>query len=263
MSSYNRYQDPNGNGNMPVTETESFMNDPSWAFDSPPYTSYDVAPFFQDDWEPSQSTSMGTSGLPQQPVEPPQSAVNPVPNNFVFTAGTNGPPMSTPTQAYMGSATMSTLTEAQRRNLQKIAMPSHVHYRSPKSEPSPESAGSRRKSPSMSPSDAHSQSSKTNNRKRKSSAEDDDEDDDELDEHHQPIKKTAHNMIEKRYRTNLNDKIAALRDSVPSLRIMSKSVKGEDTTGDREELHGLTPAHKLNKATVSCQPFWFTFFYIS
>jgi hypothetical protein len=29
----------------------------------------------------------------------------------------------------------------------------------------------------------------------------------------QPPKKTAHNMIEKRYRTNLNDKIAALRDS--------------------------------------------------
>jgi hypothetical protein len=28
-----------------------------------------------------------------------------------------------------------------------------------------------------------------------------------------PPKKTAHNMIEKRYRTNLNDKIAALRDS--------------------------------------------------
>jgi hypothetical protein len=59
-------------------------------------------------------------------------------------------------------------------------------------------------------------------------------------------------MIEKRYRTNLNDKIAALRDSVPSLRIMSKSARGEDTTEDQEELHGLTPAHKLNKATVSC-----------
>jgi hypothetical protein len=57
-------------------------------------------------------------------------------------------------------------------------------------------------------------------------------------------------MIEKRYRTNLNDKIAALRDSVPSLRIMTKSARGEDTADDREELHGLTPAHKLNKATV-------------
>jgi hypothetical protein len=41
-----------------------------------------------------------------------------------------------------------------------------------------------------------------------------------------------------------------LRDSVPSLRIMTKSARGEDTTEDREELHGLTPAHKLNKATV-------------
>lgn len=61
-------------------------------------------------------------------------------------------------------------------------------------------------------------------------------------------KKTAHNMIEKRYRTNLNDKIAALRDSVPSLRVMAGTSKvGDD---DDEDLGGLTPAHKLNKATV-------------
>jgi hypothetical protein len=57
-------------------------------------------------------------------------------------------------------------------------------------------------------------------------------------------------MIEKRYRTNLNGTIAALRDSVPSLRIMSKSARGEDSADDRQELQGLTPAHKLNKATV-------------
>jgi len=62
-------------------------------------------------------------------------------------------------------------------------------------------------------------------------------------------KKTAHNMIEKRYRTNLNDKIAALRDSVPSLRIMAGTSKmGEDD--EEEDLEGLAPAHKLNKATV-------------
>lgn len=79
---------------------------------------------------------------------------------------------------------------------------------------------------------------------------DDLDDDDDVDDEDKPVKKTAHNMIEKRYRTNINDKIAALRDSVPSLRIMSKSARGEDTTEDREELHGLTPAHKLNKATV-------------
>ncbi|KAF8545377.1 hypothetical protein BDD12DRAFT_800441 [Trichophaea hybrida] len=62
-------------------------------------------------------------------------------------------------------------------------------------------------------------------------------------------KKTAHNMIEKRYRTNLNDKIAALRDSVPSLRVMAGTARlGEDD--EEEDLGGLAPAHKLNKATV-------------
>ncbi|KAJ9131722.1 Sterol regulatory element-binding protein 1 [Pleurostoma richardsiae] len=79
-----------------------------------------------------------------------------------------------------------------------------------------------------------------------------------------PPKKTAHNMIEKRYRTNLNDKIAALRDSVPALRVMVHRLEhthsGEDDdvpashgfeVGEEEEdLGGLTPAHKLNKATI-------------
>ncbi|KAI0201559.1 helix-loop-helix DNA-binding domain-containing protein [Astrocystis sublimbata] len=124
-------------------------------------------------------------------------------------------------------------------------MPSTIPYHSPTSEPSPDSAGGAGKSSMSSSPEAYE---KSNPRKRKSSDDDDDDDDD--DDAHQPIKKTAHNMIEKRYRTNLNDKIAALRDSVPSLRIMSKSARGEDTTEDREELHGLTPAHKLNKATV-------------
>ncbi|KAI1388009.1 uncharacterized protein F4822DRAFT_437767 [Hypoxylon trugodes] len=128
-------------------------------------------------------------------------------------------------------------------------MPAQLHYRSPKSEASPDSAGPVYKSSSISSPEDLGLSSKPNSRKRKSSIDVDDDDDDDLDGH-QPVKKTAHNMIEKRYRTNLNDKIAALRDSVPSLRIMSKSARGEDTTEDREELHGLTPAHKLNKATV-------------
>ncbi|KAI1325042.1 hypothetical protein F5Y16DRAFT_411640 [Xylariaceae sp. FL0255] len=128
-------------------------------------------------------------------------------------------------------------------------MPAGVPYRSPKSESSPDSTGNGKSSPSSSP-EGMRDMGKSNNRKRKSSADDDDDDDDDDNDFHQPIKKTAHNMIEKRYRTNLNDKIAALRDSVPSLRIISKSARGEDTTEDREELHGLTPAHKLNKATV-------------
>lgn len=77
-------------------------------------------------------------------------------------------------------------------------------------------------------------------------------------------KKTAHNMIEKRYRTNLNDKIAALRDSVPALRVMvhrlepgQEGCEDVDEEGlgygmcqDRDDLGGLAPAHKLNKATI-------------
>ena len=62
-------------------------------------------------------------------------------------------------------------------------------------------------------------------------------------------RKTAHNMIEKRYRTNLNQKIAALRDAVPSLRATNKNSKGEDLP--QENLQGLAPAHKLNKVDYS------------
>ncbi|KAK4634889.1 Sterol regulatory element-binding protein 1 [Fulvia fulva] len=59
-----------------------------------------------------------------------------------------------------------------------------------------------------------------------------------------PIKKTSHNVIEKRYRNNLNDKIVELRNAVPALRAVGRN--GEEV----ENLEGLTPAHKLNKATV-------------
>ncbi|KAK3504064.1 hypothetical protein B0T13DRAFT_486670 [Neurospora crassa] len=142
------------------------------------------------------------------------------------------------------------LTPAQQERLKTIAMPPHLQYHSPKSAGSPDSNASMGHDKGSASSPDGLEPSKPNSRKRKSSDEvDEDDDDDDLDGH-QPVKKTAHNMIEKRYRTNLNDKIAALRDSVPALRIMSKSARGEDTTEDREELHGLTPAHKLNKATV-------------
>ncbi|KAG6241641.1 hypothetical protein E4U23_007164 [Claviceps purpurea] len=139
------------------------------------------------------------------------------------------------------------MSPALQQELKNIAMPPHLQYHSPKSASSPESARSDFKGPILASPD-YLDSSHKDNRKRKVSSEP--EDDDDVDDDDKPIKKTAHNMIEKRYRTNINDKIAALRDSVPSLRIMSKSARGEDTTEDREELHGLTPAHKLNKATV-------------
>ncbi|KAF9887707.1 hypothetical protein FE257_009660 [Aspergillus nanangensis] len=61
-----------------------------------------------------------------------------------------------------------------------------------------------------------------------------------------PAKKRAHNVIEKRYRANLNDKISELRDSVPSLRATKHANGG--LLDDEED--GVTPASKLNKASI-------------
>ena len=71
------------------------------------------------------------------------------------------------------------------------------------------------------------------------------------DEHTPAAKKRPHNIIEKRYRANLNEKIAELRDSVPSLR-SAKKTKGKDGSDetDDDDLDGLTPSNKLNKASV-------------
>lgn len=140
-----------------------------------------------------------------------------------------------------GTRTQRRLSPEEESKLRSIAMPSLSQSRTQSQYPA-------------SPSSASSPEPADNRRKRKSSY-DDDEDDDEDDRRntsgngrHPPVKKTAHNMIEKRYRTNLNDKITALRDSVPSLRIISrKGSRGEEF---QEDLQGLTPAHKLNKATV-------------
>ena len=65
-------------------------------------------------------------------------------------------------------------------------------------------------------------------------------------------KKRPHNVIEKRYRANLNEKIAELRDSVPSLRLPKKQTQDADASGgsEAEDLDGLTPTNKLNKASI-------------
>ena len=56
------------------------------------------------------------------------------------------------------------------------------------------------------------------------------------------ISKRSHNAIEKRYRTNLNQKIAGLRDAVPSLRRLGALAA--------DDADSLTSTHKLNKATI-------------
>lgn len=64
----------------------------------------------------------------------------------------------------------------------------------------------------------------------------------------QPLKKRPHNVIEKRYRANLNEKIGELRDSVPSLRVLKKT---QDLGGSEDDnLDGLVPTNKLNKASI-------------
>lgn len=183
----------------------------------------DEEPLFSADWD---SQTPPYEGLYPTPLnwEPPKPKIeNPAPIAYTTT---------------------STLTPAQQEKLRNIAMPSHLRYNAQRS---PATSTSMRKSHSVSSPESNA------SRKRKSSADVEDDDDEDSGGQNPPIKKAAHNMIEKRYRTNLNDKIAALRDSVPSLRIMTKSARGEDTADDREELQGLAPAHKLNKATVSCE----------
>ncbi|KAG4030869.1 hypothetical protein MFRU_010g00040 [Monilinia fructicola] len=155
-----------------------------------------------------------------------------------------------------------TLTPQEEIQLRAIAMPQQTQNTSTY----PTSPISSRGSPSHSPisrptRQSNSNSNHPNNLKRKSSAcssDSNSDGEDEMPVRHPPIKKTAHNMIEKRYRTNLNDKIALLRDSVPSLRVMTRKCSRGQEDGDEhlngddeeEDLQGLTPAHKLNKATV-------------
>ncbi|KAM0077816.1 Clr6 histone deacetylase associated PHD protein-2 Cph2 [Fusarium odoratissimum] len=240
-------------------QTQQQYYDAAWQFTgTPPYDSYDpsssTAPPAQTSYQPSPwnlafgqdqqnlqqlPISTGIDGLPATTLSP--ESIYAASNPSLRQAGFNDNTVLQP-------ALISHLTPALQEKLRNIAMPPHLQYHSPKSASSPDSANGELRRGVFSSPDPADGSSKAS-RKRKSSADPEDEEEEEEDGD-QPVKKTAHNMIEKRYRTNLNDKIAALRDSVPSLRIMSKSARGEDTTEDREELHGLTPAHKLNKATV-------------
>jgi hypothetical protein len=64
---------------------------------------------------------------------------------------------------------------------------------------------------------------------------------------HPPAKNIAHNRTEKRYRTNLNDKITVLRNYVPSLRSLIEGARSEYAVGGREDLQDLPPVRRLSK----------------
>ncbi|KAI9312826.1 helix-loop-helix DNA-binding domain-containing protein [Dichotomocladium elegans] len=76
---------------------------------------------------------------------------------------------------------------------------------------------------------------------------------------HKP-KNSAHNIIERRYRNNINDRIAELRNVVPALchvnsgkrRRIPDEDHGDDELHQREEeyIDGVAIATKLNKATI-------------
>ena len=117
----------------------------------------------------------------------------------------------------------SSLKAADISQLRSIAMPSQPHPISPVSSPEPESQDNQK------------------HRKRKASESSDSE---PPEKKHQPHRKQAHNMIEKRYRANLNDKILALRDSIPTLRTAAQGMSFED---DAEEEQGSIGIRKLNK----------------
>lgn len=117
--------------------------------------------------------------------------------------------------------------------------------------PSSTTTSQNRQSISSTPPSLPNPPKKKGGRKRKAEAPPEsnvkDENGDSQDGDDHPNKKiTSHNVIEKRYRNNLNDKIVELRNSVPSLRAMGRANKADGS----EDLGGLTPAHKLNKATV-------------
>ncbi|XP_044716324.1 sterol regulatory element binding protein Sre1 [Hirsutella rhossiliensis] len=204
---------------------------------APPVSAGSVAPswplpaFDQPQQQPQQQPQSQSHQRPQ-PHPHPQSQAQasspsfdgfPPPNvdpTTVFGPGQGNPGLRKLPTAGTHLRTAQTMSHEELRN---IAMPPHLQYNSPKSASSPDSANSEVKAGAGSSPELMGPTSRKDSRKRKVS--DELEDDDDVDDEDKPVKKTAHNMIE-------------------------KSARGEDTTEDREELHGLTPAHKLNKATV-------------
>ncbi len=137
------------------------------------------------------------------------------------------------------------LTEAEERKLQEIAMP-YQNLAIVKTNSSPVPSLTSQSSPSPYPSPAPDVENNTRSyRKRKASGDDD-----------VPFalcqsRKRGHNAIEKRYRTNLNDKIVCLRRGIPSFSHQSSldSKSGDEEDSDAET-EGKTAQQKYGKAAI-------------
>jgi hypothetical protein len=140
----------------------------------------------------------------------------------------------------------SSLTEAEERDLQDIAMPSRMLSAIKlASEPSSPTSSHSNHSPSPSP---EPQTRTRKNNKRKMSV-----DDGEVPSALCQSRKRGHNAIEKRYRTNLNDKINCLRQGIPSLSRRSSSDAKSDDEGedsDAEAMDSKTAQQKYGKAAI-------------
>ncbi|CAE7102003.1 unnamed protein product [Rhizoctonia solani] len=62
--------------------------------------------------------------------------------------------------------------------------------------------------------------------------------------------KTSHTTIERRYRTNLNTRITALRHAVPALRVLDKGAFPNEQPDEHGLCDGVRPARKASKASV-------------
>lgn len=133
----------------------------------------------------------------------------------------------------------SSLTEAEERSLQDIAMPYHA-LSNIKIASAPVSPTDSPASQSLSPSPEPEVRTRKNN-KRKSV---------DLGELPSPAlcqsRKRGHNAIEKRYRTNLNAKIESLREGVPSICGQNINAGEEDSDGEGDSKSG----QKYGKAAV-------------
>jgi hypothetical protein len=144
-----------------------------------------------------------------------------------------------PTQGY------TTLTAAEQQALQDIAMPYRTHPQT-KIEPSSPIASSCTTSRSASP---EGKPATRKLKKRKSLVVDDDDD---APNALRQSRKRGHNAIEKRYRTNLNDKISCLRQGIPPLwRRSSTDSQSGDVVEDCDNEAGEEKGYqKYGKAAV-------------